>query len=212
MAQRILVATTNPGKLKELSGMLSDAEGDIVWQSLAHFPDVPEVEEDGSTFVENARKKALGYAQATGLWTIADDSGLIIDALNGRPGVFSARYSEDVPPGTDRKQVDIANYKKVLSEMEAVPEEKRTGRFMCHLCLASPEEILLEADGAVEGVILRAPAGCNGFGYDPIFYIPSLNKTAAQLDNDEKNMISHRGCAIREFKPLLKSLLRRFNY
>ena len=205
---KILVATTNPGKMAELSELLGETGADIEWVSLREFPDVSEVEEDGDTFAANARKKALGYAKATGLWTIADDSGLVIDALNGRPGVYSARFAADECDSSDRKAMDVANYQKVLRLLKNVPQEQRTARFKCCLCLAGNDEILLEADGAVEGVMNDGPVGDNGFGYDPIFYIPKLHKTAAQLENHEKNLISHRGNAIKKFKPLLEKLLK----
>ncbi|RLC08648.1 MAG: non-canonical purine NTP pyrophosphatase [Deltaproteobacteria bacterium] len=206
MKRRILLASTNQGKLAELSELLETVSEKVDWVCLKAYPDIPEVVEDGDTFAENARKKALGYAKATGLWTIADDSGLVIDALGGKPGVYSARYAAD-NCGGNRKTNDTANYKKVLAELKDTLDKKRTARFMCYLCLASPEKILLETEGAVEGVINRAPLGENGFGYDPIFYIPSLNKTAAQLDPQEKNRISHRGNAISKLKPLLEALL-----
>ena len=193
---KILVATTNPGKMKELSEMLAELGGQIEWCSLRDFPAIPEVEEDGGTFADNARKKALGYARATGLWTLADDSGLAIDALNGDPGVLSARYAADEAVSNDRKAIDRVNYEKVLRLLHDVPAELRTARFLCHLCLACPDTVLLEATGSVEGVINRAPLGDNGFGYDPIFFIPAVGKTAAQLDAGEKNRISHRACAI----------------
>ena len=206
MKHCILLASTNSGKLAELSELLDPLNEHIEWHCLKDFPDVLEVVEDGNTFLENARKKALGYAEATGLWTIADDSGLVIDALDGRPGVYSARYALDkCESGTN---IDKANYKKVLAELKDIPDTKRTARFMCCLCLASPDKILLETEGTVEGVINHAPVGQNGFGYDPIFYVPPLNKTVAQLDSQEKNRISHRGHAIRKLKPLLEDLLR----
>lgn len=208
MTRTILVATTNPGKLEELSELLGDVDTDIQWTSLNDFPDIPEVIEDGSTFADNAVKKASGYAKATGLWTIADDSGLVIDALDGKPGVFSARYAADECDSTNRKTIDTANLQKVLRQLEDVPDHERTARFVCHLCLASPQKILLETTGTIEGVINRHPTGENGFGYDPVFYIPSIHKTAAQLENHEKNNISHRGNAIRALKPLLEKLLK----
>jgi len=208
---KILVATTNPGKLKELSEMLEAAGSHAEWLSLRNFPDVPEVEEDGHTFAENARKKALGYAAVTGLWTLADDSGLLIDALDGAPGVYSARFAADEYPqsnnGYDRKTLDRLNYQKALRLLNGVPDAQRTARFCCHLCLASPGQILLEATGYVEGVITRAPVGDHGFGYDPIFYIPAVGKTAAQLDAAEKNRISHRANALTALLPKLKALL-----
>jgi len=204
MEQTILVATTNPGKVRELRAML---DAGVDWRSLADFPALDEVEEDGATFAENARKKATEYAQAVGLWTLADDSGLVVDALGGAPGVKSARFSGDVPPGTDRKTVDRRNIAKLLELLQAVPPEKRTARFVCHLCLATPEKVLIETQGAVEGRIIDEPTGANGFGYDPVFFVPDLGKTVAQLPDEQKNAISHRGNAIRRLKPLLAELL-----
>ena len=184
--------------------MLGDA---VQWASLADFPDAGEVVEDGATFAENARKKATEYAQATGLWTLADDSGLVVDALDGAPGVKSARFSGDVPSGTDRKVIDQRNIAKLLELLRDVPEQKRTARFVCHLCLATPENVLVETSGKVEGRIIDEPAGTNGFGYDPVFFVPELGKTVAQLHDEQKNAISHRGNAIARFKPLLTDLL-----
>jgi XTP/dITP diphosphohydrolase len=188
-----------------------------------------EIPEDGATFAENARKKALGYAKATGLWTVADDSGLVVDALDGAPGVESARFSGEAVPAlrpagilpaakkqgqdalaTDavRTLIDHRNTAKVLKLLEGVPEEKRTARFVCYLCLASPERVLLEAEGRLEGLITDREIGENGFGYDPIFFLPPLGKTVAQLTRQEKNAISHRGNALRKLKPLLDELRR----
>jgi XTP/dITP diphosphohydrolase len=200
--RKILVASTNPGKLKELQEMLGR---DIEWVGLADFPNIPEIEEDGKTFAENARKKALGYAKETGLWTLADDSGLVVDALGGQPGVKSARFSGD--KDKNRGLLDHKNMAKVLDLLKDVPKEKRSARFVCCLCLASPEKVLVETEGKLEGVITNRQAGENGFGYDPVFYVPKLNKTVAQLTNEEKNAISHRGNAIRKLKPLLNKLL-----
>lgn len=204
--KEILIASTNPGKIAELKAMLG---ADIEWVSLPDFSDIPEIREDGATFVENACKKAIGYAQATGLWTIADDSGLVVDALGGAPGVKSSRFSGEKL--ADRALLDHKNMAKVLKLMEGVPREKRTARFACHLCLASPDRILAETKGTLEGLIAEKPAGENGFGYDPIFFVPHLNKTIAQLSREEKNAISHRGNAIRKLKPLLMQLLQEKN-
>ena len=157
-----------------------------------------EIEEDGATFAENARKKALGYAKATGLWTIADDSGLVVDALDGAAGVKSARFSGEKQK--DRTLLDHKNMTKGLQLLEDVPKQKRTARFVCHLCLASPEKILIETEGTLESLIAEREIGTNGFGYDPIFFVPHLNKTVAQLTREEKNAISHRGNAIRKLK------------
>jgi len=203
MKRKILVATTNPGKIAELRAML---EGDIEWLSLADCDGIGEVEEDGVTFAENACKKAIGYAKATGLWTIADDSGLVVDALDGDPGVKSARFSG--AKDKDRTLLDHKNMAKVLELLKGVPREKRTAKFICHLCLASPDKILIETEGTLEGFIAEEEIGQNGFGYDPIFFVPHLNKTVAQLTAKEKNAISHRGNAIRELKPLLHKLLK----
>ncbi len=202
-AKKILVATTNPGKITELKAMLGV---EVRWVSLADFEGIGEVKEDGCTFIENACKKAVGYAKATGLWTLADDSGLVIDALEGGPGIESARFSG--AKGKDRNLIDQQNIAKVLKLLEGVPTEKRTARFVCCLCLASPEEILIETQGTLEGLIVESPVGENGFGYDPIFFVPGLNKTVAQLTAERKNAISHRGNAIRKLKPLLDGLLK----
>jgi XTP/dITP diphosphohydrolase len=207
MIQTILVATTNPGKVRELRALRAMLGTGVEWKSLADFPGVGEVKEDGATFAENAREKACGYAGATRLWTLADDSGLVIDALGGAPGVNSARFSGGRPKGTDRKLLDRRNMDKVLSLLKGVPQEKRTARFVCCLCVASPEKVLIETQGTLEGLIIDKPAGTGGFGYDPIFYVPQLGKTVAQLGEDEKNAISHRGNAIRKLRPLLDDLL-----
>ena len=200
----ILVATTNPGKIRELRAML---EADVEFKGLAAFPGLAEVVEDGATFAENARKKARQYARATGLWTLADDSGLVIDALDGAPGVHSARFSGEKPGGRDRSLLDHRNMAKVLDLLTGVPQAERTARFVCCLCLAGPEGVLIETGGTLEGRIAEEPAGANGFGYDPIFFVPRLGKTAAQLTAEEKNAISHRGNAIGNLQPLLRELL-----
>lgn len=180
----------------------------VQWKSLADFPCVEEVAEDGATFAENARKKATGYAQTTGLWTLADDSGLVVDALGGAPGVNSARFSGDKAKGLDRKIVDRRNWEKLLSLLKGVPAERRTARFVCCLCLASTQKALIETTGAVEGIITTEPAGEGGFGYDPVFFVPQLGRTVAQLGDDEKNAVSHRGNAMRKLEPLLCELLK----
>jgi XTP/dITP diphosphohydrolase len=204
---KILVATTNPGKLKEISEML---DFDIEWVSLAKFPNIKEVQEDGETFAENARKKALGYAKQTGLWTLADDSGLVVDAIGGQPGVKSARFSGEKEK--DRQLLDHKNMAKLLGLLRDVPKEKRTARFVCCLCLASPEKVLIEAEGKLQGIIADKETGSNGFGYDPIFFVPALNKTVAQLGTEEKNGISHRGNAIRSFAPIFQMLIKNYKH
>ena len=199
--RKILVATTNPGKAKELSQLL---KADVEWLSLADFPNINEVEEDGRTFAENARKKSLGYAKQTGLWTIADDSGLMVDALDGAPGVNSARFSG--AKEKNRELLDHKNMAKLLGLLENVPDEKRTARFVCSICLATPEKVLIETQGFLQGVIGRTQKGSNGFGYDPLFVVPASSKTVAQLSNEEKNQVSHRANAIKNFNSLFTRL------
>jgi XTP/dITP diphosphohydrolase len=205
MKRKILVATTNIGKIAELKAML---DLDAQWLDLSYYPEIEEIEEDGQTFIENACKKAIGYARATGQWTIADDSGLQVDALGGEPGIKSARYSGDKTINEDGSLIDHRNIAKVLELLEGVPQAKRTARFFCSLALASPEEVLIETEGTLEGLITKKEIGNNGFGYDPIFFVSHLNKTVAQLTSEEKNAISHRGNAIRKLKPMLEKLLK----
>ncbi|HUV40712.1 MAG TPA: XTP/dITP diphosphatase [Sedimentisphaerales bacterium] len=202
--KNILVATTNPGKIVEIRAML---DLDVECTSLSDFPGIQKIKEDGATFAENARKKAVGYAKTTGLWTLADDSGLVVDVLGGAPGVNSARFSGQ--RSSDRRLTDLRNIEKLLRLLEGVPEQKRTARFVCCLCLASAEKVLIETEGALEGLITQRPRGENGFGYDPIFFVPSLQKTVAELSSAEKNAISHRGNAIRQLRPLLQELLQK---
>ncbi len=203
--RRILVATTNRGKIAEMRAMLVS---DVHWMALADVQEIDEIAEDGATFAANARKKALGYAKAAGLWTIADDSGLVVDALDGAPGVKSARFSGEKLAGDERTLIDHRNIAKVLELLRGIPENKRTARFVCRLCLANPENVLIETEGTLEGLITKEEVGENGFGYDPIFFVPGLNKTVAQLASEEKNTNSHRGNAIRRFSPLLDELLQ----
>jgi len=201
--KKILVATTNPGKIAELSAML---DTDVQWVNLSDFKSIGEIKEDGQSFAENARKKAIGYAKETGFWTITDDSGLVIDAIGGQPGVKSARFSG--AKDKERTLIDHKNIAKVLKLLEGVPKEKRTAKFVCCLCLAGAGKVLIETQGSLEGLIIDRETGTNGFGYDPIFFVPKLNKTVAQMDADEKNAISHRGNAIRKLRPLLNELLQ----
>ena len=203
--RQILVATTNPGKIAELQALLG---GDVNWLTLADVQQIDEIAEDGATFAANARKKALGYAKASGFWTIADDSGLVVDSLGGAPGVKSARFSGEKLTGDERTLIDHRNIARVLELLQGVPESRRTARFVCSLCLASPEKVLIETEGRLEGLITNEEIGENGFGYDPIFYVPGLNKTVAQLTSEQKNAVSHRGNAIRRLSPLLDELLQ----
>jgi len=197
----ILLATRNAGKLRELRELLTAASAPgVVWRGLHEFPTVPDAPETGQTLAENARAKALYYATATGLLTLADDSGLEVDALGGAPGVYSARYA-----GTPRD--DAANNRKLVAALAGVPLEQRTARFRCAMALAEPGRVLLESSGAVEGLIIDEPRGHNGFGYDPHFLLPDLKKTVAELPAEQKNALSHRGRAARALLPQLMALL-----
>jgi XTP/dITP diphosphohydrolase len=158
------------------------------------------VVEDGLTFEENARKKAEEYSfHAPGEIVLADDSGLELDALNGAPGVHSARYAADEPHLADANTDDHLNNARVLRELRGVPPERRTGRFVCVLAAARDGKTLSTFCGTAEGIILHAPRGTNGFGYDPLFYFPAIQKTFAELTAEEKAQFSHRGAAFRQF-------------
>jgi XTP/dITP diphosphohydrolase len=196
---KILLATKNPGKLRELREITAGSDFD--WIGLDEFPNVPDAVEDGLTFAENARRKALHYAQATGLYTLADDSGLEVDHLDGAPGVHSARFA-----GLPRS--DEANNHKLLTALADVPAEQRTARFRCAMAFARPGEVLLESLGSVEGIILSQPRGQGGFGYDPLFLNPSLDKTMAELPAEQKHALSHRGQALRAMLGRLESFFR----
>lgn len=199
---KILLATQNRGKVKELQDLLSGEDIEVL--SLGDLDHWEEVEETGLSFAENAAVKARIAAQRTGLVSLADDSGLEVDALQGAPGVYSARYAGE--PKDDEKNND-----KLLKELEGVPEELRTGRFRCALVVASPsgEEFLTE--GIVEGRILTERRGKEGFGYDPLFYLPDFCRTMAQLNLSQKNKISHRAQAFRQVVPILKELVQSSN-
>lgn len=194
----ILVATTNRGKLREVTAALGDLPLALV--GLDDFPSIAAPEEDRDTFEANAELKALYYASATGRWTLSDDSGLEVDALGDAPGVHSAYYA-----GEPRS--DAANNAKLIRELRAIPPERRTARFRCVLVLAQPGRVLLTASGSIDGRILDEPRGANGFGYDPLFFIPTLQRTAAELSPDEKNRVSHRGRALAALRPGLLRLL-----
>jgi XTP/dITP diphosphohydrolase len=191
---KLLVATHNVGKVREYRELLGSLPLEVTYLDAEGI--TMEVEETGSTFVENAVLKATAYAQASGLWTWADDSGLEVDALDGAPGVFSARYGG---PGA----TDELRYLKLLDALAGVPWERRTARFRCVVALATPEGRIGTTTGTAEGVIAFGPAGANGFGYDPVFYVPALGLTMAQLSPETKNEISHRGQAARAAAALL---------
>lgn len=210
-ATEILIATGNPGKFREIAAVLAKA-GDaaslpIRWRSLGDLPHrVPEPHEDQDTFAANAALKARYYSRAAGLWTLADDSGLEVDALGGEPGVRSARYG-GAPPGSSRDIVTRANNLKLIAALAGFPESARTARFRCALALADGDRILATAEGAIEGRIIDQPRGTNGFGYDPHFFIPDLGRTMAELDPSHKNRISHRGQALLSMQAKLLQVL-----
>ena len=182
----IVVATRNAGKTREFARLLEPLG--LTVRGLSDCPDAPDIVEDGDTFADNALKKARTIAEAFGLPVLADDSGLSVEALGGRPGVHSARYAG--PNATDADRIN-----KLLSELQGVPDAERTASFHCALVLAWPGDGELMVEGLVQGRILHEPRGEHGFGYDPIFYVPALGKTFAELTTEEKNKHSHRAKA-----------------
>ena len=194
---KLLVATKNPGKIREILGILHDAPVELV--TLDALPDIPEPDESGATFAENARLKALYYSGATGLPSVADDSGLEIAALDNAPGVHSARWH-----GTDY----AIKFAKIYELLAARGANGSAARFVCHIALARDGRIEYEADGIVEGEIAREPRGVHGFGYDPIFFYPPLNRTLGEVEQAEKAGVSHRGKAFSALRRYLTSRLK----
>ena len=197
----LLVATTNPGKLAEIEAILKHLRINIL--SLASLPSPPQIVEDGATFEENALKKARTLAKYSGCLTLADDSGLVVDALNGAPGVYSARYGGE--EGNDAKNIE-----KLLYELREYPEEKRSARFVCVLALCAPKSHGIKewtVRESCEGRIAFAPQGHNGFGYDPLFFYPPLGKTFGEIDRDAKSTVSHRGKALKKLSEMLPLLV-----
>ena len=194
MPREIVIASKNKGKIREIRQIYADLHVSIVEQS-----DLPDVVEDGSSFAENARKKAIETARHAGKWALADDSGLEVDALRGAPGIHSARWSGGG---------DEANNDKLLAELRDIPPPARTARYRAVVVVASPDgRIVAEADGVCEGLIGFARRGTGGFGYDPLFVVPQLGRTMAELPADTKNSISHRGEALRRLRdPLTRAL------
>jgi XTP/dITP diphosphohydrolase len=193
---KLLVATQNPGKAREFQLLLAPLEMDVCFPfDLGLHVDVPE---DGDTYFDNAAQKALAYAKASGLLTLADDSGLEVDSLDGAPGIHSARYA----PGHD-----IDRLEALLACLKDVPPKQRTARFRCVVVIASPDGETPSAEGVCEGRITSEPAGRGGFGYDPIFFLPEYNRTMAQLSQEEKNRVSHRSRAVEAALPILRRLL-----
>jgi XTP/dITP diphosphohydrolase len=198
--EKLLIASCNQGKIREIKKILEDFPFQII--GLEAFPELPEVEEDGKSFEENALKKARTRARETGLLTLADDSGLEVDYLGGQPGIYSARYAG---PGAD----DKSNTRKLLQELAGVPLPERTARFRAVIALVDPEsnqEVTVE--GKCEGLITEEPRGNNGFGYDPVFFLPEYQKTMAELPAEVKNRISHRAKALDKLREVLKSRYR----
>jgi XTP/dITP diphosphohydrolase len=189
---KLLLATTNPGKLKEITGILEGAPIELV--TLNEIDSIAEPEETGTTFAENARLKARYYSKATGLVSVADDSGLEIDALDKAPGVHSARWHGTDYPAKFRKIQELFRERRVSGS---------TARFVCSVALADADSILCETHGTVEGEIIAEPRGSNGFGYDPIFYYPPFGCTLAELDREKKAAVSHRGKAFRKLREYL---------
>ena len=201
MSHKLVLATRNQGKIVEFRRILDGlAPGAIELIGVDQFPDLVDVEETGSTFEENSLLKARYTCQATGLPAIADDSGLCVDALNGDPGIFSARWAGS--HGNDQ-----ANLEKVLAQLKDVPNEKRTAHFMCVASLVLPDGREQVSEGRFEGHILHAPVGENGFGYDPIFQPLGLSISSAQMSAEEKDLVSHRGKSLRAIAPHVIQLL-----
>ncbi len=192
-----MLATRNPDKREELAALLGDLG--IKIRSLADFPDAPEVVEDGDTCRANAVKKAVAIARHTGLPAVADDTGLEVEALGGRPGVHAARYAGERATYED-------NWRKLIRELDGVPQQRRRARFITVAAVAMPSGKVEVAEGMLEGVIAEASAGTQGFGYDPIFVVPQLGKTLAQLAPGEKNRISHRARAFSKVREILLKL------
>ena len=197
MAFRLIVASGNAHKIREIKELTANLDLEII--GLAEAGQVPPVEEDGATFQENAAKKALETARYLGQWVLADDSGLEVDALDGAPGVYSARFA-----GEGRG--DAANNELLLSRLGQLPLEERSAQFRCVMALASPQGELQFSEGVCRGVIGFEPRGANGFGYDPLFIVPELGRTFAELSSEEKNRISHRSRAIEGMLAILSRM------
>lgn len=193
----VMIATKNKGKAREFEGMFAPLGYKV--QTMLDFEGIEDVEETGKTFEENAILKAAALSKMTGEVVIADDSGLIVDALGGAPGIYSARYA-----GLEKS--DNANIEKVLKELEDTPDEERTARFYCALAIASPGKETITVHGTCEGRILREREGSNGFGYDPIFYVKELGVSMAELSGEQKAAISHRANALKKLKEMFNEV------
>ena len=198
MAKRLLLATRNPGKLEEFEDLFSELAFD--WSTLNEMGYSEEAKEEGETFEQNAAAKALTYARLAGCLTLADDSGLEVDALNGHPGVRTARFG-----GSNLTPEERFQY--LLSIMDGIPDNQRRARFYCVIAIAKPGELVGTAHGICKGAIATRPHGSGGFGYDPVFYPSNLEKTMAELTFEEKQKISHRAMAAGRIKPLLMKIV-----
>lgn len=196
---KLLIATRNPGKLREIQELLGSLPGEVV--SLADYPKIPEQEETGASYTENAAMKARAASEATGLWALADDSGLEVEALGGEPGVRSKRYEGEETPFP-------AKMTKILEKLQGIRGKKRKATFRCVAAVANPIASVTVCQGECEGVIAEEMRGENGFGYDPIFFYPPLGKTFGELTPEEKNRVSHRAKALAKAKNVLLEFLR----
>ena len=197
--RKLVLATTNKGKVAELKELLADLPVTVI--GLDQYPNVPAVEETGTTFAENAILKARAIGEYTGQLTLADDSGLEVDALHGEPGVYSARYGG---AGKD----DRGRYEYLLGKLSTVPQEQRAARFRSVVAVFDPSNKQLElGDGAVEGMIIDEPRGNSGFGYDPVFLLPEYNQTMSEISTEHKNELSHRARAVTALLPKLQKML-----
>ncbi|MCC6545453.1 MAG: XTP/dITP diphosphatase [Nitrospirae bacterium] len=200
---KIVIATRNSGKIAEIQSIInnSDIKNVVEVETLLSYPDIPEIIEDGNNFSENAAKKALTVAKFTGQVSIADDSGLEVDALGGAPGVYSARFAGE-------KAADSDNIKKLMSLLKDVPPGKRGARFVCVIAIATPAGEVSIAEGECPGIIAEKARGTSGFGYDPVFVVPQYEKTFAELGSDIKNRISHRAAALGNVYNILAGMVR----
>ena len=199
---KIVIATRNSGKISEIQSIInnSDFKNMVETETLLSYPDIPEIIEDGNTFSENAAKKALTVAKFTGHVSIADDSGLEVDALGGAPGVFSARFAGE-------KATDSENIKKLMALLKDTPSGKRGARFVCVIAIATPSGDVRLAEGDCAGFIAEEVRGTSGFGYDPVFVVPEYGKTFAELGSEIKNKISHRAAALGRISNILEKII-----
>ena len=198
VAPTLVLASQNAKKIQEMEALLLPLG--LAVRSVAEFPEAGEVEEDGQSFAENAAKKATEIARTVGLWTIGEDSGLCVDALNGAPGIYSARFSG--PDATDDR-----NNQKLMVELQNVPDAKRTGFYVCHVALSDPSgQVRIAVERTCRGRLIREPRGENGFGYDPYFLLPEYHRTFGELPSAVKKSLSHRARAFQEFKSQLAAL------